>query len=116
MLDYWSLRLHAAARLYNRGRAKAQQPTHPLFNIPHLILGMPNIGHRQILRPILALRYGETITQERKDISRVVILHVVVFKAWSLHVLQVVEETAGPDVDATVWFVILGYTVSADLR
>lgn len=72
-----------------------------LLDIPLLRLIVPNIRHRR-LRPQLHLTDRLAVAEEVEDVVRVDVRELVVFVARAFEVFEVVEETAGPDVDAAV--------------
>ncbi len=80
---------------------------HQSFNIPSLVLIIPNIRHRHILHTVLRLGDGETVPQKFPHIAGVIVLEIIMFVSRVLHELQVVVETTGPHMDTSVGLVIL---------
>jgi hypothetical protein len=72
-----------------------------LFYIPLLVLVVPNIRNGRF-RAKLDLRDRLTTAEEVEDVIWVRVGDLVVLVAWTLEVLEVVEEAAGPDVDSSV--------------
>lgn len=83
------------------GIGSAQFTCLHLFNIPSLILVVPNIRHRRV-RTILHLRNRLSIPQKREHIIRVLVLDFKMLVPRPLQEFQMMQHTARPDVDSAI--------------
>lgn len=105
----WTALVRDSSSGETKGYASTYISIHPpqLFDIPKLILVIPNIRHRHVLHTVLGLGNGKTIPPKRPDIAILVVLDMIMLVPGILHELQVMVQAARPNVDTSIGFVIL---------